>query len=74
MITLVSAIKYNQIFFQPENEAGDKKRVLKLLKITLGIDLHNKSLTLLSVKNSHDLDAAYSGKRNRKLRSRSIIY
>ncbi|XP_043481761.1 SWI/SNF-related matrix-associated actin-dependent regulator of chromatin subfamily A containing DEAD/H box 1 homolog [Leptopilina heterotoma] len=45
-----------QITGNEENEAGDKKGVLKLLKITLGLDIHNKSLTLSPVKNSHDLD------------------
>lgn len=30
--------------------------MLKLLKITLGLDIHNKSLSLSPVKNSHDLD------------------
>lgn len=43
-------------FHKIENETGDKKGVLKLLKITLGLDIHNKSLSLSPMKNSHDLD------------------
>ena len=30
--------------------------VLKLLKITLGLDVHNKSLTLSPIKKFHDLN------------------
>ncbi|XP_012277912.1 SWI/SNF-related matrix-associated actin-dependent regulator of chromatin subfamily A containing DEAD/H box 1 homolog isoform X2 [Orussus abietinus] len=35
-----------QITNNEENESTDKKSVLKLLKMTLGIDIHNKSLSL----------------------------
>lgn len=45
-----------QITGNEENEGSDKKGVLRLLKMTLGLDVHNKSLTLSPVKNSHDLD------------------
>ena len=50
------SISTNDKCFQIENEGGDKKGVLKLLKLTLGLDMHNKSLTLSPVKNPHDLD------------------
>lgn len=40
-----------QITGEEENESTDKKSVLKLLKMTLGLD-HNKSLSLSPVKNA----------------------
>ncbi|XP_033230612.1 SWI/SNF-related matrix-associated actin-dependent regulator of chromatin subfamily A containing DEAD/H box 1 homolog [Belonocnema kinseyi] len=45
-----------QITGNEENEGGDKKGVLRLLKITLGLDFHNKSLTISPTKKAHDLD------------------
>ncbi|CAK9812257.1 SWI/SNF-related matrix-associated actin-dependent regulator of chromatin subfamily A containing DEAD/H box 1 homolog [Anthophora quadrimaculata] len=52
-----------QLTGEEENESTDKKSVLKLLKMTLGLD-HNKSLSLLQQKNARTSNGILSSEEN----------
>lgn len=52
-----------QITGEEENESADKKSVLKLLKMTLGLD-HNKSLSLSPMKNGRTSNGLLDNEEN----------
>ncbi|XP_017880603.1 SWI/SNF-related matrix-associated actin-dependent regulator of chromatin subfamily A containing DEAD/H box 1 homolog [Ceratina calcarata] len=52
-----------QITGEEENESTDKKGVLKLLKMTLGLD-HNRSLSLSPAKNARTSNGLMGGEEN----------
>lgn len=56
-------IKYYAWNLFTENESTDKKSVLKLLKMTLGLD-HNKSLSLSPMKNGRTSNGLLDNEEN----------